>query len=213
MFVMALMMVITISAAAATNSYNAVKNDALFLSDKMAYELNLTPAQYEAVYEINLDYLMSISGRHDVFGNWWTRRNMDLRHVLTPWQYDKYMGMNYFYRPVAWEHDGWHFSIYSRYDRGRMHMPHPKAFASYRGGNNHRDSRFYADRHIDKPLRHHNGPTAHHSGTWRNTSHPGNATVVVNVDNGKGHHAHDRHIAGKSDGKGKTSGRFGASRR
>ena len=28
----------------------------------MAYELNLTAAQYEAVYEINLDYLMSLNG-------------------------------------------------------------------------------------------------------------------------------------------------------
>ena len=43
-------------------SYNAAKNEALFLSDKMAYELNLTAAQYEAVYEINLDYLMSLNG-------------------------------------------------------------------------------------------------------------------------------------------------------
>ena len=33
-------------------SYNAAKHEALFLSDKMAYELNLTAAQYEAVYEI-----------------------------------------------------------------------------------------------------------------------------------------------------------------
>ena len=52
--VMAMMMVMTISANAM--SYNAAKNEALFLSDKMAYELNLTAAQYEAVYEINLDY-------------------------------------------------------------------------------------------------------------------------------------------------------------
>ena len=34
-------------------SYNAAKHEALFLSDKMAYELNLTAAQYEAVYEID----------------------------------------------------------------------------------------------------------------------------------------------------------------
>ncbi len=55
MMILAMMMVMTISANAM--SYNAAKNEALFLSDKMAYELNLTPAQYEAVYEINLDYL------------------------------------------------------------------------------------------------------------------------------------------------------------
>ena len=59
MMILAVMMVMTISANAM--SYNAAKNEALFLSDKMAYELNLTAAQYEAVYEINLDYLMTTS--------------------------------------------------------------------------------------------------------------------------------------------------------
>ena len=59
MMILAVMMVMTISANAM--SYNAAKNEALFLSDKMAYELNLTVAQYEAVYEINLDYLMSLN--------------------------------------------------------------------------------------------------------------------------------------------------------
>ena len=77
MMILAVMMVMTISANAM--SYNAAKNEALFLSDKMAYELNLTAAQYEAVYEINLDYLMSLNGHGDVFGIWWDRRNADLR--------------------------------------------------------------------------------------------------------------------------------------
>ena len=95
------MMVMTISANAM--SYNAAKNEALFLSDKMAYELNLTAAQYEAVYEINLDYLMSLNGHGDVFGIWWDRRNADLRFVLNSWQYDKYVALNHFYRPVAWK--------------------------------------------------------------------------------------------------------------
>ena len=87
MMILAVMMVITISANAM--SYNAAKHEALFLSDKMAYELNLTAAQYEAVYEINLDYLMSLNGHGDVFGIWWDRRNADLRYVLNSWQYDK----------------------------------------------------------------------------------------------------------------------------
>lgn len=76
MLVMAMMIVMTISANAM--NYNAAKNEALFLSDKMAYELNLTDAQYDAVYEINLDYLMSVNGHNDVFGIWWDRRNADL---------------------------------------------------------------------------------------------------------------------------------------
>jgi len=84
-------MVMTISARSAmplgssknAMSYTAAKNEALFLSDKMAYELNLTAARYEAVYEINLDYLMSLNGHADVFGIWWDRRNAD-RHMPKP---------------------------------------------------------------------------------------------------------------------------------
>lgn len=83
MLVMAMMIVMTISANAM--NYNAAKNEALFLSDKMAYELNLTDAQYDAVYEINLDYLMSVNCHNDVFGIWWDRRNADLRFVLNSW--------------------------------------------------------------------------------------------------------------------------------
>ena len=74
MLVMAMMMVMTISANAARPlvacyqrdarmSYTAAKNEALFLSDKMAYELNLTAAQYEAVYEINLVLHYGLSSR------------------------------------------------------------------------------------------------------------------------------------------------------
>ena len=52
MMIMAMMMAMTITANAM--SYNAAKHEALFLSDKMAYELNLTAAQYEAVYETRI---------------------------------------------------------------------------------------------------------------------------------------------------------------
>ena len=87
MMIMAMMMVMTIAANAM--SYTEAKNEALFLSDKMAYELNLTDAQYDAVYEINLDYLMSLNGHGDGFGLWWDRRNADLRDVLNAWHYEK----------------------------------------------------------------------------------------------------------------------------
>ena len=56
--ILAVMMLMTISANAM--SYNTAKHKALFLSDKMAYELNLTAVQHEAVHEINLNYLISM---------------------------------------------------------------------------------------------------------------------------------------------------------
>ena len=161
MMILALMMVMTISATAM--SYNTAKNDAFFLSDKMAYELNLTAAQYEAVYEINLDYLMSLNGHADVFGIWWDRRNADLRYVLDSWQYDKYVALSHFYRPVAWKAGSWTFAVYAHYNRGHFYNDRPTVFVTYKGGNNHRDVRFYADRKMTKPVVHHApAPAPHH---------------------------------------------------
>ena len=139
---MAMMMVVTITANAM--SYNAAKNEALFLSDKMAYELNLSAAQYEAVYEINIDYLMSLNKHSNAYGIWWDRRNTDLRHVMTSRQYNKYVTMNHFYRPVAWKTGGWTFAVYSHYKRGHLYNAHPKAFTSYRGGHNKVNGSYYA---------------------------------------------------------------------
>ena len=198
MFVMAMMMVMTVTANAM--SFTAAKNEALFLSDKMAYELNLTDAQYEDVYEINLDYLLSVNGHNDVFGIWWDRRNADLRFVLTPWQYDKYVTLSHFYRPVAWNAGAWTFAVYTHYDRGHFYKARPKVFVTYKGGNNHKHDRFYADRHVSKPSVHHNTPTAHHNNkpavhndkkTWRNTNGHGhgstNRVVAHNTRTGFGH--------------------------
>ena len=223
MMILAVMMVMTISANAM--SYNAAKHEALFLSDKMAYELNLTAAQYEAVYEINLDYLMSLNGHGDVFGIWWDRRNADLRYVLNAWQYDKYITLAHFYRPVAWKAGSWTFAVYSHYNRGRFFNAHPKVFVTYKGGNSHKHDRFYADRHVNKPAPavHHNTPTAHgnkpvaHNNdnkTWRNNGHSN-----ANVNNGRGHNAGNgnhntpnRQIAQNTSGHHSGSGHFGGRR-
>lgn len=139
LMIMAMMMAMTITANAM--SYTAAKNEALFLSDKMAYELNLTDAQYDAVYEINLDYLMSVNGRNDAYGTWWNRRNTDLKYVLTAWQYEKFMDMSYFYRPLTWKNGSWTINVYSHYsNKSHFYKARPKAYVSYKGGNNKKSS-------------------------------------------------------------------------
>ena len=158
MMILAVMMVMTISANAM--SYNAAKNEALFLSDKMAYELNLTAEQYEAVYEINLDYLMSLNGNGDVFGIWWDRRNADLRYVLNSWQFDKYVALSHFYRPVAWKAGSWTFAVYTHYNRGHFCNNRPTVFVTYKGGHNRIHGSHYA--HMHKPAVHHHAPAVHH---------------------------------------------------
>ena len=220
MMTLAVMMVMTISANAM--SYTAAKNEALFLSDKMAYELNLTDAQYEAVYEINLDYLMSVDSRADVFGIWWDRRNADLRFVLNSWQYDKYMALSHFYRPLSWHNGAWTFNIYARYDRGHFYKARPTVFVTYRGGNNRKADRFYADRHVAKPApkapvaKHAPAPAAkpNNNATWRkttvSTSRPGNNRPNV-TSRANGHSNANRQIAQNTNGNSRNS-HFGGRR-
>ncbi len=192
MMILAVMMVMTISANAM--NYNAAKHEALFLSDKMAYELNLTAAQYDAVYEINLDYLMSLNGHGDVFGIWWNRRNADLRFVLNSWQYDKYMALAHFYRPVAWKAGGWTFAVYSYYGRDRFFHAHPKVFVSYKGGHNKVHGSHYAHTHKSAPaMGNRNAPihdkrarVVHDRGL-----HPSNNHMAMNDRGGRhGHFSH-----------------------
>ena len=133
--IFALIMMLTAAVSASAMSYEQARNEALFLTDKMAYELNLTDAQYEAAYEINLDYLMGVTGVNDVFGTYWERRNLDLSYIRYSWQWDAFRAATYFYRPLYWNAGHWHFGIYTRYPhRDYFYFGRPHFYATYRGG-------------------------------------------------------------------------------
>ena len=133
--IFALVMMLTATLSASAMSYERARNEALFLTDKMAYELNLTDAQYEAAYEINLDYLMGVATYDDVYGPYWERRNMDMSYILYQWQWDAFLAANYFYRPLYWSAGHWHFAIYARYTvRDFFYFGRPHFYATYRGG-------------------------------------------------------------------------------
>lgn len=130
---MALLLTVALSTMAM--SYEQARDRALFLTDKMAYELNLNDEQYEAAYEVNLDYLMSISTYDDLYGTYWTRRNMDLSYILFDWQYNAFCSAAYFYRPLVWTDGVWRFSIYARYpNRTYFYFGRPAFYATYYGG-------------------------------------------------------------------------------
>lgn len=136
--VLALLLVMAVSAKAM--SYKQARQQALFLTDKMAYELNLSDAQYEAAYEINLDYLMGINTYDDLYGDYWRQRNLDLSYILLDWQYRTYVAATYFYRPLYWNAGYWHFGIYARYPHRDYFFfyDRPRVFVEYRGGHSWR---------------------------------------------------------------------------
>ena len=169
----AMMMAIAISANAMT--YDEARQEALFLSDKMAYELDLTEEQYEAIYEINLDYLMSLNAGSDAYGSWWNLRNRDLEIVLSPTQYRLYVSRAYFYRPLTWTGRVWRFGIYDRYSHGRFYRHRPAVYSSYRGGHNIRHRSHYdARRYHPQPRHDHRGPQAGRPHDGGHGSHGGN---------------------------------------
>lgn len=138
-FILALVALFTITVSANAMSYEQAREQALFLTDKMAYELNLTDEQYEAAYEINLDYLMNINHHSDLYGVYWQQRNLDLQYILLDWQYRSFLDALYFYRPLYWEAGFWHFRIYARYPhRDYFYFGRPHFYAVYRGGHSWR---------------------------------------------------------------------------
>lgn len=160
--IMAMMMTIAIQASAM--SYTQARQEALYLSDKMAYELGLSAQQYADVYEINLDYMMSIGTQSDLYGINWQMRNRDLRYVLTAYQYDLYMRANYFYRPMEWSGTSWRFRVYTRYtNRSHYYYTHPSVYNTYRGGHMRTGSSHYANRHYTQP-------TPMGGNSWRDNS-------------------------------------------
>ena len=175
------MMITTVTLQAMT--YTQAREEALFLTDKMAYELGLYESQYDAVYEINLDYLMALNYQDDLYSTCWTRRNLDLSYVLTAAQYNLYMSRTYFYRPVYWS-SGFRYSIYTRYtDRSYYYYSRPSVYTTYRGGHSWRSNggkswykgRTYSSAHKLTPVR--TGTTNHSGHSVTTTQSPLNRLI------------------------------------
>lgn len=138
-FILALTALLTLTGSAQAMSYEQAREQALFLTDKMAYELNLTDDQYEAAYEVNLDYLLSIDDYNDLYGTCWQQRNLDLSYILLDWQYQSYLAASYFHRPLYWNAGYWHFGVYARYPRrDYFYFGRPSFVTVYRGGHSWR---------------------------------------------------------------------------
>lgn len=134
-FFATIVMVLGFMVTAGAMSYSQAREQALFLTDKMAYELNLTDDQYEAAYEINLDYLLSVNSYDELYGDYWRWRNLDFSYVLLDWQYRMFCDAAYFYRPLYFHSGCWHFAIYARYPhRDYFYFDRPTVYISYCGG-------------------------------------------------------------------------------
>ena len=216
--IFALVTMLTMTLSASAMSYEQARNEALFLTDKMAYELNLTDAQYEAAYEINLDYLMGVTSYDDVFGIYWERRNLDLSYILYSWQWEAFRAASYFYRPLYWEAGSWHFGIYARYPhRDYFYFGRPHFYATYRGAhswhlNGGRSYYHGRDSHFRPSLpagRQHFGMrNGYDRGDFRG-SHRGSSTRVTGRQNDNRTFGSGSRNMGRDNNRSTNSGRFG----
>lgn len=126
-------------------AYSPLQYEAIYLSDKMAYELGLNQAQYNAVYEINLDYLSNLTSTDDLLGSYWSRRNLDLAYVLSPAQYSAFTRINYFYQPVYFSDSHYYMGAYDKYG-DIYYYERPTNVNSYKGGRNRATTSYYANR-------------------------------------------------------------------
>ena len=177
--------VLTLGAAANAMSYKSARDQAFFLTDKMAYELGLSDDQYNAVYEINMDYIMCLDGYDDIFGTFWTRRNNELRFVLTPAQYQYYMQLEYFYRPVSWENKKFVFTIYTRYSKNSFYRAAPPGYQVYKGSNRYFDHSAYSGRTFGAPSNRSQPKPSVSGALPSHRSQPGMMTKKQAVNQGK----------------------------
>ena len=211
---MTLVAILTMSVSTHAMSYEQARNEALFLTDKMAYELNLTDEQYEAAYEINLDYLMGVNSYDDVYGPYWERRNLDMSYILLEAQWNAFINATYFYRPLYWDAGYWHFGIYARYPhRDYFYFGRPHFYATYRGAHAwHRiggRGYYYGRRDHFRPGRghHHFGMRdGWNRGDYRHGRYHGSTHVNGGRHHGTGIGNGGRHGNGIGNGSGRHHG-------
>lgn len=179
---------ITMFVVMATMSFNvmamstsSIRNHARFISDRMAYELDLTPMQYDDCYEINYDFIYSVRyimddvvrGYSDAIALYYRyldMRNDDLWYVLNARQYSKFMTLEYFYRPIYSSGSSWNFRIYTIYsNRKFFYFDAPSMFKIYNGGHGRAQNPngFYINRYQN--VQHYSGNNRHISSNTKMT--------------------------------------------
>lgn len=146
-------------------SDSRLRQNARFLSDRMAYELDLSPMQYDDCYEINYDFLYAINpfmddvalGYYDAIDRYYEYldyRNDDIRYVLSPAQYARFISLEYFFRPLYTSGRTWALRVHRVYtNRSFFYFDVPTGYRSYTGihARRHYATGYYVTRYRHQP--------------------------------------------------------------
>ena len=203
------MILVALTTQLSAMSLSSIRTNARFLSDRMAYELDLTPMQYDDCYEINFDFIYGINdfmddvvyGYGDAIDHYYRMldyRNEDLRYVLNASQYARFIALEYFYRPIYTSGRSWAFRIHSIYhDHSHYYFSAPSIYHSYRGAHSHLHyhNDYYVHRHHHDI---HRAP-AHIHGTPHFQEHGRHDFGTVRRDRPQARPHHDRPQARPND--------------
>ena len=174
-------------------SLSTMRRNVRFLTDRMAYELQLTSQQYNDVYEVNFDFVYNVDNimREVVLGydyaldnyyNFLNIRNDDLRWILTEYQYRRFMDITYFYRPISLYQNSWRLGVFNVYTNVNFfYYGKPHHYRTYLGGHyrTHFGNRSYYE--------------LHHRDHYR-----GHSVFAGAFHLNRGHHAPVAHVAPKA---------------
>lgn len=122
-----------------------IRVNARFLTDRMAFELHLNQNQYNDLFEVNFDFLSNVTpylsgmaradaAALDAYYRFLDERNDDLRWILSSPEYVRFMGIEYFFRPVYALNNVCYLRIYKVYtDYDYFYFSRPVHYLTYRG--------------------------------------------------------------------------------
>lgn len=140
-----LLFVCSIIVNAQPMSYNAMRDNARFLTDRMAYTLGVTSAiVIDDLYRINYDYICGVNNylddvalgyRYNDYMAVMYERDRALQSLLGANIWARLITFDYFYRPIVFADRRWSFGIYAHDShRNRFYCRAPRPFNDYRGG-------------------------------------------------------------------------------
>ena len=171
-------------------SVSRSSREARFLTDKMAWELNLNTYQIEDIYEINYDYFRSLASVYDnnIFA--YEMRNQEIQYVLTPSQWIRYKSIEYFFTPVHVVNSAWVIGVHNHYAHNHFYYSAPAGYRHYDGGHAHNKNHYMARvdhyRKESKPVPHNNAhvtPAPHKNGNVAPNKGGNNRTGNTRVGN------------------------------
>lgn len=145
-----------------------IRVNARFLTDRMAFELNLNSNQYDDLYEVNYDFLRNVDpyladvARQDAYAldsyyRYLNERNDDLRWILSNGEYVRFLALDYFFRPVYVLNNLCALRVYQRYpNRDYFYYRRPVHYGSYCGAHSrsHWNGASYYERHFSRRYNH-----------------------------------------------------------